>query len=155
MSTRKIPGSKAGRCVRLTTYHLLVPNVKKIRGLNLPGPHGPVQACSETALLYRLSHLTRPCNIGQSCRWLEWMNEWMNQYENAFGMVLTRKFIENVYLNSSVFWDVTKRKLVLNQPTLCNIPEDGRIKEICNYSERDLSHCHTMEHKSHTQCPVI
>jgi hypothetical protein len=36
MSTRKTPGRKAGRCVRLTTYHLLVPNVKKIRGLNLP-----------------------------------------------------------------------------------------------------------------------
>jgi hypothetical protein len=35
MSTRKIPGSNAGRCVRLTTYHLHVPNVKKIRGLNL------------------------------------------------------------------------------------------------------------------------
>jgi hypothetical protein len=30
-------GGKDGRCVRLTTYHLLVPNVKKIRGLNLPG----------------------------------------------------------------------------------------------------------------------
>jgi hypothetical protein len=45
------PGSKAGRCVRLTTYHLLVPNVKKIRGLNLLDPHGPVQACSGTALL--------------------------------------------------------------------------------------------------------
>jgi hypothetical protein len=28
-----------------------VPNVKKIRGLNLPDPHGPVQACSGTALL--------------------------------------------------------------------------------------------------------
>jgi hypothetical protein len=36
MSTTKIRGSKAGRCVRLTTYHLLVPNVKKILGLNLP-----------------------------------------------------------------------------------------------------------------------
>jgi hypothetical protein len=36
MRSRKIPGSKADRCVRLTTYHLLVPNVKKIRGLNLP-----------------------------------------------------------------------------------------------------------------------
>jgi hypothetical protein len=32
------PESKAGRCVRLTTYHLLVPNVKKIRDLNLPDP---------------------------------------------------------------------------------------------------------------------
>ena len=29
----------------------IVPNVKKIRGLNLPDPHGPVQACSGTALL--------------------------------------------------------------------------------------------------------
>jgi hypothetical protein len=46
------PGSKAGQSVRLTTYHLLVPNVKKIRGLNLPDPHGLVQACSGTALLY-------------------------------------------------------------------------------------------------------
>jgi hypothetical protein len=36
MSTRKIPGSKAGQGVRLTTYHLHVPNVKKIRDLNLP-----------------------------------------------------------------------------------------------------------------------
>jgi hypothetical protein len=51
MNTRKIPGSKAGRCVRLTTYHLHVPNVKKIRGLKLPNPHGPVEACSGTALL--------------------------------------------------------------------------------------------------------
>jgi hypothetical protein len=49
MSTRKIPGSKAGRYVRLTTYHLLVLNVEKIRGLNLPDPHGLVQACSRTA----------------------------------------------------------------------------------------------------------
>jgi hypothetical protein len=49
MSTRKIPGSKDGRCVGLTTYHLHVPNVKKIRGLNLPDPQGPVQACCGTA----------------------------------------------------------------------------------------------------------
>jgi hypothetical protein len=46
------PGSKAGRCVRLRTYHLHVPNVKKIRGLNVRDSHGPVQACSGTALLY-------------------------------------------------------------------------------------------------------
>jgi hypothetical protein len=48
------PGSKAGWCVRLMTYHLHVPNVKKIRGLNLPGPHGPVQDCSGTDLLFLL-----------------------------------------------------------------------------------------------------
>jgi hypothetical protein len=48
------PGSKAGRCVRLTTYHLHVSNVKKIRGLNLPDSQGPVQACSGKILLYFL-----------------------------------------------------------------------------------------------------
>jgi hypothetical protein len=52
MSTRKIPGSKAGRCISLTTYHLLVLNIKKIRGLNLPDSHEPVQACSGTALVF-------------------------------------------------------------------------------------------------------
>jgi hypothetical protein len=51
MGTRKTPGSKVGRCVRLTTYHLHVPNVKKIRVLNLRDPHGPVQACSGTAFI--------------------------------------------------------------------------------------------------------
>jgi hypothetical protein len=45
-------GDKEGRCVRLTTYHLHVPNVKKIRGLTLTHPHGPVQACSATASLF-------------------------------------------------------------------------------------------------------
>jgi hypothetical protein len=71
MSTRKIPGSKAVRCVRLTTYHLLVPNVKKIRGLNLLDPHGPVQACGGTALLYFyvhcLSSLLTP--LASNCVW--------------------------------------------------------------------------------------
>jgi hypothetical protein len=51
------PGSKAGRCVRLTTYHLHVSNVKKIRDLNLPDPHGPVQACSGTALLFAFIYI--------------------------------------------------------------------------------------------------
>jgi hypothetical protein len=36
------------------TYHLLVPNIKKIRSLNVPDPHGPVEACSGTALLFLL-----------------------------------------------------------------------------------------------------
>ena len=31
-----------------------LPNVKKIQGLNLPDPQGPVQACSGTALLFAL-----------------------------------------------------------------------------------------------------
>jgi hypothetical protein len=50
------PGGKDGRCVRLTTYHLHVPNVKKIRGLNLPDPHGPVQACSGKFLLQLITY---------------------------------------------------------------------------------------------------
>ena len=44
------PGGKSGRCVRLTTYHLHVPIVKKSGGLNLLEPCGPVQACNGTAL---------------------------------------------------------------------------------------------------------
>jgi len=44
------PGGKGGQCVRLTTYHLHVPTVKKCGGLNLLEPCGPVQACNGTAL---------------------------------------------------------------------------------------------------------
>jgi hypothetical protein len=46
------PGRKGGRCVRLTTYHLHVPIVKKSGGLNLLEPRGPVQARNGTALLF-------------------------------------------------------------------------------------------------------
>ena len=46
------PGGKGGRCVRLTTYHLHVPIVKKSGGLSLLEPCGPVQACNGTALPY-------------------------------------------------------------------------------------------------------
>ena len=41
---------KGGRCVRLTTYHLHVPIVKKSGGLNLLEPCGPFQACNGSAL---------------------------------------------------------------------------------------------------------
>ena len=44
------PGGKGDQCVRLTTYHLHVPIVKKSEGLNLLEPCGPVQACNGTAL---------------------------------------------------------------------------------------------------------
>ena len=47
---RNTPGGKGGRCIRLTTYHLHVPIVKKSGGLNLLEPCGPVQACNGTAL---------------------------------------------------------------------------------------------------------
>jgi len=44
------PGDKGGGCVRLITYYLHVPIVKKSGGLNLLEPCGPVQACNGTAL---------------------------------------------------------------------------------------------------------
>ena len=50
MSTGDTPGGKGDRCVRLTTYHLHVPIVKKSGGLNLLEPRGPVQACNGTAI---------------------------------------------------------------------------------------------------------
>jgi len=40
------PGVKGGRCIRLTTYLLHVPIIKKSGGLNLLEPCGPVQACN-------------------------------------------------------------------------------------------------------------
>ena len=43
MSTRDFYWSKGGRCDRLTT--LVVPNVNKIRGLNLPGTPWATLAC--------------------------------------------------------------------------------------------------------------
>ena len=44
------PGGKGGRCVRLTTYHLHVPIVKKSGGLKLLEACGPVLACNWIAL---------------------------------------------------------------------------------------------------------
>ena len=43
------PWGKGSRCVRLTTYHLHVPNIKKYGGRNLLENFGPVQACNVTA----------------------------------------------------------------------------------------------------------
>jgi len=43
MSTRDFSWGKGGRCWRPTT--LVVPNVKKIRGLNLPGTSWPTSVC--------------------------------------------------------------------------------------------------------------
>jgi len=54
------PGGKGGRCVRLKTYHLHVPIVKKSGGLNLLEPCGPVQVYNGTALPLRF---TRPVQI--------------------------------------------------------------------------------------------
>jgi len=59
-----IPRGKGGRCIRLTTYHLNVPIVKKSGGLNLMEPCGllspvkgqlyllPIQATDDNHKLY-------------------------------------------------------------------------------------------------------
>ena len=54
MSTRDFSWGKGGRCVWLTTYHpCIVSNVKKIRGLNLPGtPWATSACCRMTFTLY-------------------------------------------------------------------------------------------------------
>ena len=49
------PGGKGGLWLRLTTYHLHVPTVKKSGGLNLLEPCEPVQACNGTVVLFLLS----------------------------------------------------------------------------------------------------
>jgi len=43
------PEGKGGRCVRLKTYQLHVPIVKKSGGLKFLETCGPVQACNGTA----------------------------------------------------------------------------------------------------------
>ena len=50
-------GAKGGRCVRLTTYHLHVPIVKKSGGLNLLEPCGPVQGCNGTVFTFTFTHI--------------------------------------------------------------------------------------------------
>jgi hypothetical protein len=47
-------GGKGGRCVRLTTFHLHVPNVEKIRSLNLPDPLGQLRPVDGKLYLYNI-----------------------------------------------------------------------------------------------------
>jgi len=54
---QNIPEDKGGRCVRLTTYHLHMPSIKKSAGLNIPEPCGPVQACNGTAFTIMLCYI--------------------------------------------------------------------------------------------------
>jgi len=62
-------GGKGGRCVRLKTYNLHVPIVKKSGGLSPLEICGPVQACNGTALplliakLYRVRREMSRCTI--------------------------------------------------------------------------------------------
>ena len=57
MSTRKFPGGKCGRCVRLTTLPPSCAVVMKSGNLNFLEPSGPLQACNGTALLLLLLYI--------------------------------------------------------------------------------------------------
>ena len=50
MSTRNIPGGKGGWCVRLITYHHIVPMFMKSRSLSSPRPLWACMACNGRAL---------------------------------------------------------------------------------------------------------
>jgi hypothetical protein len=55
MSTRDVPGVKGGRCVRLTTYHYIVPMSRNLGALTLLdrcGPAWPVMGVLYFYLFY-------------------------------------------------------------------------------------------------------
>jgi hypothetical protein len=54
MSTRDVPGGKGGRCVRLTTYHHIVPMSRYLGALTLLDPSGPAWPVMGVLYLYIL-----------------------------------------------------------------------------------------------------
>ena len=59
MSTRNIPGGKGGRCVRLITYHHIVPMSRILGAFNFLDPSGP--AWPVTGVLYLLDVYIHCC----------------------------------------------------------------------------------------------
>jgi hypothetical protein len=53
MSTRDVPGGKGGRCVRLTTYHHIMPMSRNLRALTLLDPSGPAWPVMGVLYLYK------------------------------------------------------------------------------------------------------
>jgi hypothetical protein len=52
MSTRDVPGDKGSRCVRLTTYHHIVPMSRNLGALTLLDPSGPAWPVMGVFYLY-------------------------------------------------------------------------------------------------------
>jgi hypothetical protein len=52
MSSRDVPGSKGGRCVRLRTYHHIVPMSRNLGALTLLDPSGPAWPVMGVLYLY-------------------------------------------------------------------------------------------------------
>jgi hypothetical protein len=67
MSTRDVPGGKGGRCVRLTTYHHILPMLRNLGALTLLDPSGPAWPVMGVLYLYLLYSLFNirifPCNF--------------------------------------------------------------------------------------------
>jgi hypothetical protein len=57
MSTRDVPGGKGGRCVRLTTYHHIVPISRNLGALNLLDPSGSAWPEMDVLHLYLYLYL--------------------------------------------------------------------------------------------------
>jgi hypothetical protein len=60
MSTRDVPERKGGWCVRLTTYHHILPMSRSIGALTLLDPSGP--AWPVMGVLYLYLYLTKEEN---------------------------------------------------------------------------------------------
>jgi hypothetical protein len=58
MSTRDVPGNKGGRCVRLTTYHHIVPMSRYLGALTLLDPSRPAWPVMGVLCLYLVE-----CNL--------------------------------------------------------------------------------------------
>jgi hypothetical protein len=86
MSTRDVPGGKGGRCVRLTTYHHIVPMSRNLGALALLDPSGPAvgvlylylylnsfkREIKEERKMYSLKINTLLCHsINEKCRKLK------------------------------------------------------------------------------------
>ena len=63
MSTRNIPGGKGGWCVRLTTYHHIVPMCMKSRSLNFLDSSGPAWPVTGVFYLYLLVYMKANENL--------------------------------------------------------------------------------------------
>jgi hypothetical protein len=57
MSTREVSGGKGGRCVRLTTYHHIVPMLRNLGALTLLDPSGPAWPVMGVLYLYLFSFM--------------------------------------------------------------------------------------------------
>jgi hypothetical protein len=62
MSIRDVPGGKGGRCVRLTTYHLIMPMSGNLGALTLLDPSGPAWPVMGVLYLYLYYDIFVNCN---------------------------------------------------------------------------------------------